>query len=119
MKIYTFDKTDCGIFGKAFEMAIKDALRRKNADRVSPCGVADFRYNCKNYDTKQNGSCIRYSNDTGYIRGSNRVIYATHIAHTIVRKLIPTSLWLLTSPQPICMCWIKASLLPSCWKLTA
>lgn len=86
MKIYTFDKTDCGIFGKAFEMAIKDALRRKNADRVSPCGVSDFRFNHKNYDTKQNGSCIRYAEDTQYIKGSNRVIYATHIAHTIVAE---------------------------------
>ena len=86
MKTYTFDKTDCGIFGKAFEMAIKDALNRRNADRVSPCGTSDFRFNHKNYDTKQNGSCIRYANDGGYIKGSNRVIYATHIAHTIVAE---------------------------------
>lgn len=84
MKIYTFDKTDCGIFGKAFEMAIKDALNRKNADKVSPCGKADFRYNHKNYDTKQNGSCIRYAESAHYIVGSNRVIYATHIAYQCV-----------------------------------
>ena len=77
---YTFNKADKGIFGKAFEMAIKDALKRKNADRVSPCGTADFRYDRKNYDTKQNSSVIRYANSKAYIKGSNRVIYASHIA---------------------------------------
>lgn len=86
MKHYTFDKTDSGIFGKAFEMAIKDALNRKNADSVSPCGVADFRYNRRNYDAKQNGSCVRYTESGKYIKGSNRVIYATHIAHTVVAE---------------------------------
>ena len=83
MKQYTFNKTDSGILGKAFEMAIKDALNRKNADKVSPCGQTDFRYNRKCYEVKQNGSCVRYGNTTTYIKGSNRVIYATHIAHTI------------------------------------
>lgn len=83
MKQYTFNRTDSGIIGKAFEMAIKDALRRRNADKVSPCGTADFRYNAKNYDTKQNGSVIRYAEQSRYIKGSNRVIYATHIAHTM------------------------------------
>lgn len=83
MKQYTFNRTDKGIIGKAFEMAVKDALNRKNADRVSPCGTADFIFNHKRYDTKQNGSCIRYNETDRYIKGSNRVIYATHIAHTI------------------------------------
>ena len=86
MKNYTFEKTDSGIFGKAFEMAIKDALNRKNADSVSPCGVADFRYNRRNYDTKQNGSCVRYAENSRYIKGSNRVIYATHIAYTVTAE---------------------------------
>lgn len=84
--IYTFNKNDDGIIGKAFEMAIKDILSRKNADKVSPCGSADFRYNSKNYDTKQNGSCIRYNGHSKYVKGANRVIYATHIAHRIVTE---------------------------------
>lgn len=83
MKQYTFKKIDKGIYGKAFEMAIKDALNRKNADSVSPCGTADFRWNSKNYDAKQNGSCVRYTNGGRYIKGSSRVVYATHIAYTI------------------------------------
>ena len=83
MKNYYFNKTDKGIIGKAFEMAIKDALNRKNADRVSPCGTCDFIYNHKRYDTKQNGSVIKYAEHSNYIKGSNRVIYATHITHTM------------------------------------
>lgn len=90
MKIYTFNKTDSGIQGKAFEMAIKDALKRKNADKVSPCGVADFRYNSKNYDAKQNGTVIRYSSHRQYIKGSNRVIYATHISYDVVEETAET-----------------------------
>lgn len=84
--IYTFNAHDDGILGKAFEMAIKDLLNRKNANKVSPCGSADFRYASKNYDTKQNGSCLKYSENSGYIKGSNRVVYATHIVHTIVAQ---------------------------------
>lgn len=83
MKQYTFKKTDKGIIGKAFEMAIKDALNRNNADKVSPCGSCDFIYNRKCYDTKQNSSVIKYAEHSRYIKGSNRVIYATHISHTI------------------------------------
>ena len=83
---YTFNKTDSGIFGKAFEMAIKDALNRKNADKVSPCGSEDFRLGAVRYEVKQNGSCVRYANSTKYIKGANRVIYATHIAHTVVEE---------------------------------
>lgn len=86
MKNYTFNITDSGYIGKAFEMAIKDALNRKNADRVSPCGVSDFRFANKNYDVKQNGSCLKYSLDGSYVKGSNRVIYATHIAYTIIEQ---------------------------------
>ena len=84
MTNYTFKITDDGIFGKAFEMAVKEALNRKNPNSVSPCGTADFRYHSKNYDTKQNGSCVRYNPSGLYVKGSNRVIYAVHIAHTVV-----------------------------------
>lgn len=90
MKIYTFDKKDSGYVGKAFEMAIKNALSRKNADSVSPCGSADFRYNRKNYDTKQNGSVIKYSSHKQYVKGSNRVVYATHIDYTVVNETAET-----------------------------
>lgn len=86
MKAYTFNKTDSGILGKAFEMAIKDVLKRRLADRVSPCGQTDFRYNHNCYEVKQNGSCVKYSNDSRYIKGSNRVIYATHIAYNVVEE---------------------------------
>lgn len=86
MTTYTFNKTDNGYLGKAFEMAIKDALKRKNADRVSPCGSADFRYDHKNYEVKQNGSCLCYNGQGKYIKGSNRVIYATHISHSIIAE---------------------------------
>lgn len=84
--LYTFNKKDDGIIGKAFEMAIKDVLNRKNANRVSPCGSADFRFNSRNYDTKQNGSCVKYDGHQKYVKGSNRVIYATHVAHTVVTE---------------------------------
>lgn len=90
MKIYTFDKRDSGYLGKVFEMAIKDALHRNNADSVSPCGCADFRYNRRNYDTKQNGSVIKYSSHKQYVKGSNRVIYATHIDYTVVSETADT-----------------------------
>lgn len=90
MKIYTFNKTDSGIQGKAFEMAIKEALKRKNANSVSPCGCADFRYNHKNYDAKQNGTVIKYSSHKQYVKGSNRVVYATHIDYTVVSETAET-----------------------------
>jgi hypothetical protein len=80
---YYFKETDKGYLGKAFEMEIKNALNRRNANRVSPCGSADFRYHHKNYDTKQNGSVLQYHAGESYVKGSNRVIYATHIAHSI------------------------------------
>lgn len=83
---YKFNKTDSGIQGKAFEMAIKEALHRKNAHRVSPCGSSDFRYNSFNYEVKQNGTCLQYHEGERMIKGSNRVIYATHIAYIIVEE---------------------------------
>jgi hypothetical protein len=85
-KIYTFNKTDSGIYGKAFEMEIKRVLKRKNADTVTPQGKPDFRYNHKNYDAKQNGTIVEYGIGNGYIKGSNRVIYATHIDFTVTAE---------------------------------
>lgn len=84
--MYTFNKTDSGYIGKAFEMAVKNALNRKNANRVSPCGSADFIYNRKHYEVKQNGSCVQYHQGEKMVKGSNRIIYATHIAHTITEE---------------------------------
>ena len=89
-KIYTFNKTDSGIYGKAFEMEIKRVLKRKNADTVTPQGKPDFRYNYKNYDAKQNGTIIEYGIGNGYIKGSNRVIYATHIDFTVTDESADT-----------------------------
>ena len=83
---YTFNKTDKGIQGKAFEMAVKDALNRKNANKVSPCGQSDFRYNAKNYEVKQNGTCIQYHEGEKYIKGSNRVLYTTHVAYAVIEE---------------------------------
>lgn len=80
---FTFNTTDSGYIGKALEMAIKNALNRKHANRISPAGVADFRFSSKNYEVKQNGTVLRYHEEWGYLRGSNRIIYATHVAHTV------------------------------------
>lgn len=83
---FTFDKDrngkiPSGIYGDAFEMTIKACLHRKNYDRVSPAGHADFRYK-KNYDVKQNATPIKYGElSNNYISGSSRVIYATHVAY--------------------------------------
>lgn len=84
MKYYTFDRADSGAIGKAFEMAIKDALHRKNADRVSPCGSSDFIFNHHHYEVKQNGGVMRYADTSADFKGSKRIIYATHIAYEIV-----------------------------------
>ena len=84
--LYQFNKTDSGIQGKAFEMAIKEVLNRKNANRVSPCGSSDFRIGAVNYEVKQNGTCIQYHEGEKYIKGSNRVLYATHIAYTVIEE---------------------------------
>lgn len=79
-------KIPSGIYGDAFEMTIKACLHRKNYDRVSPAGRADFRYK-KNYDVKQNATPIKYGElSKGYISGSSRVIYATHVAYEITAE---------------------------------
>jgi hypothetical protein len=78
---FIFNTTDDGKQGKAFEMAIKQALKRRNPNRISPCGYSDFRYKNHCYDVKQNGTVIKYGDFSDkYIKGSSRVIYATHIA---------------------------------------
>lgn len=86
MKEYTFKLSDTGYIGKAFEMAIKDVLRRSHPDRVSPAGETDFRYLRKCYDIKQNGTVIQYRPDEKYIKGSTKVIYASHVSYIVVRK---------------------------------
>ena len=86
MAIYTFNKTDNGYQGKAFEMAIKSLLDAKHPDRVSPCGQTDLRYNGKCYDVKQNGSPIQYNPKQKMIKGSTRVIYTTHIVYDIITE---------------------------------
>ncbi len=86
MKVYTFEKKNSGYIGIAFEMAVKDALHRKHADRLAPAGKADLNYNRKNYDTKQNGSVLHYNADWRMIQGSGRVVYATHISYNVVAE---------------------------------
>lgn len=85
-KIYTFKKGDKGIIGKAFEMEVRRALGRKNANKVLPAGMSDLKYHSKNYDTKSNGSVIKYDSHRQYVRGSNRVIYATHVAYEVISE---------------------------------
>lgn len=86
MKVYTFKKSDSGYIGKAFEMAVKNALNRNNADYVSAAGRTDFVYKRKCYDTKQNGSVLKYGEHDIMVRGSKRIIYATHVAYKIVEE---------------------------------
>lgn len=81
MKTYTFKRTHKGIYGDAFELAIKAALGLP--ETVSPAGRCDFRYKGKCYDSKQNGSIIRYAESKTYVKGSSRVIFATHIAYEV------------------------------------
>ncbi len=90
MTIYTFDKKNKGYIGDAFEMAVKEALNRRNADSVSSQGKSDFRYRNKNYDTKQNGSVLQYHPGERMIKGSNRVVYATHVAYTVEAETAET-----------------------------
>ena len=90
MKNYTFGLNDKGIYGDAFEKAIKEALRLANADIVSPKGKPDFRYNRKCYDAKQNGTVIQYAGESGYVKGSSRVIYAPYIAYNIESRTADT-----------------------------
>lgn len=81
---FTVKATDKGFLGDISEMTWKWVLDRPNWAMVSPAGKADFRFNNHNYDVKQNGSVLQYSPNERYIKGSNRVIYATHVEHTIV-----------------------------------
>lgn len=90
MKSYTFGLNDKGIYGDAFEMAVKAALALADADTVSPKGKPDFRYNRKCYDAKQNGTVIQYAGESGYVKGSSRVIYAPYIAYTVEERTAET-----------------------------
>lgn len=84
--MYTFSNKNKGYIGEAFEMSIKNAIGAKNADVVSSAGKCDFRYNGKCYDVKQNGSIIQYSPNATYVKGSSRVIFASHVAFDVVAE---------------------------------
>lgn len=81
-----FNQNDDGCIGKAFECAMKDILKRKNADEVSPAGSCDFIFNRKHYEVKQNGGVAKYDVNKKAFSGSNTIIYATHIANTIINN---------------------------------
>jgi hypothetical protein len=76
---------DSKIYGQALEEGTKYALERKNAEGLSPAGVCDFVYHHKHYDVKQNGSPIKYG-DNAFIKGSSRVIYASHIVYKVINQ---------------------------------
>lgn len=82
----TFNKLDKGFIPKALEITIKTALDRSNADRISPQGKTDFRWRNACYEVKQNGGCIQYNPNARYMSGSSRVIYATHVAYSVVAE---------------------------------
>jgi hypothetical protein len=74
------------LWGDSFEEFCKYCLDRPNTGKRNGAGKEDFRY-IKHYDVKQNGSPILYKTYTNnYIKGSSRVIYATHIAYEIVEE---------------------------------
>ena len=80
---YYYKSTDKGIFGDSFEKAVKRALNRKNADKVSAQGKEDFRFRSIHYEVKQNGTVLKYHGAKNYIMGSSRVIFASHIVADI------------------------------------
>lgn len=84
---FVFNKENKGYIGEAFELAIKEALSLKGADKVSPAGQTDFRYNRKCYDVKQNGTVIQCGTAKA-IKGSTRVIYTTHVAYSVVSETV-------------------------------
>lgn len=81
-----FNQDDDGCIGRAFECALKAVLKRKNADKVAPAGSCDFTFNRKHYEVKQNGGVAKYDINKKAFAGSNRIIYATHIANTVVNN---------------------------------
>lgn len=90
MKTYYFQKDRNGklpslAIGTGLEECIKFSLGKKHADRLSPAGRSDFKMRY-NYDVKQNATPIKYGDLSGYIYGSSRVIYATHVAYEIIRE---------------------------------
>lgn len=79
-------KRNSNIFGSALERSIKYALNKKDYGWLSPTGRCDFRHG-KCYDVKQNSSPILYGDHyQTYIRGSSRVIYATHISYEVISE---------------------------------
>ena len=74
-----------GYQGDGFEMFIKLCAGVKKWNEVSPTGQADFAIGSRHYDVKQNGSPIKYG-DKSEVAGSSRVIYATHVAYTIIER---------------------------------
>lgn len=85
MFIQEFDKKGCWQ-GHAFERAIKYALGIKEYNRTSGSGKSDFRYKNKNYDSKQNGSPIKYGDHKNFVKGSNRIIYAPFISYRVIKE---------------------------------
>lgn len=83
---HTFHENDDGSIGKAFEFALKHLIEVKHPDRISPAGRTDFIYKHRCYEVKQNGGVAKYHEYDGTFRGSRRIIYATHIANTIVNN---------------------------------
>lgn len=81
--MYEFNKDNSGYIGIAFELTLKKVLERKHSDRLSPAGRTDFIYGHKYYEVKQNGGVAKYSEYDRAFRGSKRIIYATHVEHTI------------------------------------
>lgn len=74
-----------GDYGDGFEMLIKYLDGVKAWGCVSPAGKPDYKIGSRHYDVKQNGSPIVYGENTA-VAGSSRVIYATHIACTVVAQ---------------------------------
>lgn len=72
-----------GDIGDATEMLFKFHAGVKKWDVVSPTGKPDFARGFTHYDVKQNGSPIVYG-DSCAVKGSSRVIYATHIDVEII-----------------------------------
>ena len=81
--MYEFNKDNSGCVGIAFELTLKKVLERKHSDRLSPAGRTDFIYNHQYYEVKQNGGVAKYHEYDGIFRGSGRIIYATHVEHTV------------------------------------
>jgi hypothetical protein len=81
-----FRRRDDAIQGKATEMTVNATMEKAHSERIRPAGATDFIYNHKYYDIKQNGSVLKYERFKKWVRGSNRIIYATHVDYVIVHQ---------------------------------